>query len=207
MLKIVDHRDKDTLQDLIVKHVKPLSCIYSDMWRAYNGIENLDQGFVHKMVNHSITFVNEENRDVHTNSVESLWRNAKQKFKQMHGAPHNYIQEYLTEFVSRESCTMNRLNAFEKLLEIIPYHWRGIELDDKPGEKIEYIDEIEGKRLQGENEKKKESKIVKRKMVNFTNEVREIISCMSHEHIFPATLTAAERRVIHIIAEDYHLYH
>ncbi len=75
---VVKDRTAETLLPIIKKHVKPGSIIMSDMWKAYNGITAM--GFDHHSVNHSLHFVASESQNglvVHTNSIESIWKDAK----------------------------------------------------------------------------------------------------------------------------------
>ena len=76
----VERRDAATLLRNIQHFIEPESVIASDMWKGYDRIENLPQGYQHIRVNHSENFVNPDNPTAHTQSIESLW----QKFKQRH---------------------------------------------------------------------------------------------------------------------------
>lgn len=122
--QIVQNRTKEVLLDIIDKHVEDESLIYSDEWRSYRNIQEMkDKNLKHKTVNHSKFFVNPKDRNTHTQNIESLWRAAKQKFKAMNGVDRMYLDSYLTEFIWRYSLTDNRMDAFLKILDIIPKHW------------------------------------------------------------------------------------
>ena len=56
---------------IIEARVEPESCIMSDSWRAYLDIKISDKKYTHKMVNHSIHFVDPHDRHVHTQGVGS----------------------------------------------------------------------------------------------------------------------------------------
>lgn len=71
---IVNDRKRETLHALIQKHVSKGSIIYTDCWRAYNGIDEL--GYSHQTVNHSQNFRNPIT-GVHTNSIEGSWSAVK----------------------------------------------------------------------------------------------------------------------------------
>ena len=58
-------------------------------------------GYTHKAVNHSQEYVTAEG--VHTNHVESLWRDAKRKLKSMNGARRSFLPSYLDEWLWREA--------------------------------------------------------------------------------------------------------
>jgi transposase-like protein len=102
ILLVVRARNAATLLKIIYKHCKPGSVIYSDLWKAYKHISKFDKHFKHFTVNHSLHFVDPITR-VHTNGIESVWRAAKQKVKQMGGIKRGYIQPYLDEFMFRSN--------------------------------------------------------------------------------------------------------
>ena len=100
---VVESRDAVTLLPLIVQHVKSGSIIMSDCWKAYNNINQ--HGYSHYTVNHSYNFVNpdviDKNFKVHTNGIESIWKDAKRQLKRMAGIKRGYVQSYLDEFTWR----------------------------------------------------------------------------------------------------------
>lgn len=69
------------------------------MWKAYASLK--EYGFTHRTVNHSKEFKNPIT-GVHTNNIESLWKDAKQKFKIMCGVDADNIPPYLDEFLWRQ---------------------------------------------------------------------------------------------------------
>ncbi|CAG8681395.1 8963_t:CDS:1, partial [Ambispora gerdemannii] len=66
-VQIVQDRIAETLHDVISKHVVSGSIVYTDLWRGYRGITELNMS--HKTVNHSKNFV-DPNTGVHTNTIE-----------------------------------------------------------------------------------------------------------------------------------------
>ncbi|XP_065352827.1 uncharacterized protein LOC135947809 isoform X2 [Cloeon dipterum] len=54
--------------------------IVSDMWAGYNGIGNMLNG-AHVTVNHSRYFVHPRHPNIHTNTIERLWKSIKQATK------------------------------------------------------------------------------------------------------------------------------
>ena len=75
------------------------------------------------MVNHSVNFVDPKDKRVHTQKIESIWRVDKQKFNAMNGVDRKYLDSYLTEFTWRFTQNYNRMEIFEKLIQIIPKHF------------------------------------------------------------------------------------
>ena len=56
-------------------------------------------GYKHKAVNHFQEYVITEG--VHTNHIESLWRDTKRKLKSMNGARRSFLPSYLVEWLWR----------------------------------------------------------------------------------------------------------
>ena len=68
-LAVVPCRNARTLTEIIHQFIRPSSLIYSDMWRAYNGLSDEEgMDWVHQVVNHSIEFITDDG--VHTNTIE-----------------------------------------------------------------------------------------------------------------------------------------
>ena len=74
-LVAVERRDEETLLPIIQKWIAPGTIIVSDCWKAYYNLEK--HGYVHRTVNNSKEFVN-ENGD-NTKKIEGHWRQAKCK--------------------------------------------------------------------------------------------------------------------------------
>lgn len=77
----VDKRNATTLLDIILGHVEVGSTIYTDGWKAYDGLNAL--GFKHYVVEHKTAFKATYTCDdgtvevVHTNAIEGAWKHAK----------------------------------------------------------------------------------------------------------------------------------
>ena len=65
----VENRTEETLLELIKEWITLGTIIVSDCWKAYSNLEK--HGYIHKTVNHSREFVNEEGYD--TNKIEGHW--------------------------------------------------------------------------------------------------------------------------------------
>ena len=61
-------KSADTSLPLIRHHIKPGTIIYSDEWRSHLSIQNI--GYHHDSVNHSVTFVRED--ELHMNNIEGV---------------------------------------------------------------------------------------------------------------------------------------
>jgi transposase-like protein len=66
----------ETLLPLIQQYNAPGSVIFSDCWKGYCKISDLEEGYLHSTVNHSKTYKAADG--THTNTIESCW-NAKFK--------------------------------------------------------------------------------------------------------------------------------
>ena len=103
----VAKRDAPTLGQKIVEFIEPGSTIASDMWAAYNRIDqlhidyNLPVAYRHIQVNHSTNFVNSLNPDAHTQSIESLWQKFKSRHKRHYGTAETLFHTYIDDFIWR----------------------------------------------------------------------------------------------------------
>ena len=118
---VVNFRDASHLLPIILKHVEPGSIIMSDCWAAYNSIYKY--GYEHYTVNHSYNFVSPESIDkefkIHTNGIESIWKDIKINLKRMAGIKRGYVQSYLDEFVWRFMNCNKRIDCFYEFLKLI----------------------------------------------------------------------------------------
>lgn len=116
---VVPKRDAFNLLNVIYKFILPGTLIYSDCWKAYSRIRDLDKHFKHLTVNHQLYFVNPEN-GVHTNSIESVWNAAKVHIKVMRGVSRDYLESYLVEFCWRsKACLTGRGDAADAIIDEI----------------------------------------------------------------------------------------
>ncbi|CAF1098826.1 unnamed protein product, partial [Brachionus calyciflorus] len=99
---VVPKRDAFTLLNIIYEFILPDTMIYSDCWKAYSKIKDLDKRFEHKTVNHSLCFVNAED-GTHTNGITSVWCSGKIQIKMMRGVSRKYLTSYLDEFTWRRN--------------------------------------------------------------------------------------------------------
>lgn len=113
----VNDRSAETLVPIIQIHIRQGSIIYSDMWRAYNGLGQL--GYEHSTVNHSVNFRDPETGTC-TNTIEGNWSGIKG-----HIPPRNRVQahmdNHLFEFIWRRKNANNLWNAFIGALRNVYY--------------------------------------------------------------------------------------
>lgn len=87
---------------IIQQHIRPGTRIISDMWAAYNGIQNLPQNYGHGAVNHRYNFIDPNDPTIHTQNIENTWLH----FKRMHmkkpmGCKTELFGTYLADFMWR----------------------------------------------------------------------------------------------------------
>lgn len=99
-LKVVDKRDANTLVNIINENVVSGSTIITDMWRGYRTLQV--SGFQHFTVNHSTNFVSPNNKDIHTQTIESQWSKIKRDMRRRIGRMSvSSFESYLVEYVWR----------------------------------------------------------------------------------------------------------
>ena len=105
MVRVPD-RTKETLLPIIHKHIKRGTTIMSDHWKAYNDLQ--EEGFNHGKVCHKYNFVNPDDPNQHTQSIECAWRYAKaiypdkstsEELKDSHLQEYAYRKRYGTHLV------------------------------------------------------------------------------------------------------------
>ena len=99
VIEYVEHRDADTLTEVIRRHVAPGTIIYTDGWAAYRRLAQL--GYIHRTVNHSANFVDPVT-GICTNAVEGYWARLKIWLRR-HGVMHsNLLPSHIDEFMWRD---------------------------------------------------------------------------------------------------------
>ena len=90
---------------IIQENIAPNTTIYSDQWRAYNGIGELQgYNYQHLTVNHTVNFVDPIS-GAHTNTIEGLWGCIKTWLKTKRGVLNNKLPGYMDEYMFRANKT------------------------------------------------------------------------------------------------------
>ena len=118
--EVVPDRRRGTLVPLIEKHVRPGTHVKSDGWGAYRGLDNYKgvSPYAHSTVNHRMNFVNPQD-GTHTQKVERMWRDLKDKKKRANGVPRAYLTEYVKEWMWRRGNVREPKGAFMAAVELI----------------------------------------------------------------------------------------
>lgn len=120
----VDSRDAGTLLPIIQEMILPGTTIHSDGWAAYNRISTLPEGYIHKVVNHSLNFVDPVT-GCHTQTIERMWREVKRIRRRYEGIARVDVDVHLAEYLWREAKNVTKENAFREAIILIgecPYY-------------------------------------------------------------------------------------
>ena len=105
----VPDRSEETLLPIIQAHIKPGTHIMSDEWKAYY---NLDKhGYIHQKINHSKRFVDEFDRNIHTQRIENSWRYLKATYPK-NGTSESLRDGYIHEYLYRSIYAENIVDQF-----------------------------------------------------------------------------------------------
>jgi len=87
--------------DLLLRHIRPGTTIYSDEWRAYRGIVQLSGWLLHRRVHHNRHFVDPITR-YHTQNIERKWGEFKSDVRQKKGIYDNQLRSHIIKFLWKE---------------------------------------------------------------------------------------------------------
>lgn len=119
MLRMVPNRRRITLLPIIQAHTRPGTIIHSDDYTTYrNAVGRLPNVAMHRMVNHSLHFVDPVT-GVHTQHIESYWNRVKRKFKRMMGVDRQQMPSYFDEFMWRERYGDTDNNCYNNIIRDI----------------------------------------------------------------------------------------
>ena len=94
--QVIPNASSDTIIPIIQKNVVAESVIFTDKWWGY--IPLSQAGYTHLTINHSRDFVV---GNVHINTIENFWRQAKRNLYLHNGIPKHTFPDYLAECVWR----------------------------------------------------------------------------------------------------------
>lgn len=97
---VIPDTKRETIQPIIRRIIKPWSTIVSDEWSAYKG---LDDAYDHHIVDHSRKqYVNPDNPEIHTNTIEGFWGIFKRGYNGIYNwMSRKNLQRYMDEFAFR----------------------------------------------------------------------------------------------------------
>ena len=116
-VEVVSDRSAMTLLEVIRRHVRPGSIVYTDLWRGYSGLsEALD--VQHMTVNHSLHFVSPDG--IHTNTIEGTWNGIK-FIVPARNRTFSGMTEYLPEIIWRRMNNDDLFGGLIRALQITLY--------------------------------------------------------------------------------------
>ncbi len=92
---IGEHRTREVIFPIIMRLVIVATRFMTDNFNVYWTLG--DVGYVHAMVNHSIEFIDENDSEIHTESVEGGFKHMKAAINRGHGVRTKYLQLHLDE--------------------------------------------------------------------------------------------------------------
>src|SRR2546426_1734356 len=75
--QVIGEADQDTLHKAVKRNVRRGSEVFSDGWKAYNGLDERSR-YIHSVINHAEKYVD---GNVHTNGIENFWSLLKRTLK------------------------------------------------------------------------------------------------------------------------------
>src|SRR5229473_570271 len=74
---VIGEADQDTLHKAVKRNVRRGSEVFSDGWKAYNGLDDRSR-YIHSVINHAEKYVE---GNIHTNGIENFWSLLKRGLK------------------------------------------------------------------------------------------------------------------------------
>lgn len=122
-IEFVADRTQVTLTEVIKRRIAPGTCIISDGWASYAGLDQLDgYGYIHRVINHSKNFVDPEDSDVNTQRIENLWMLLKRFLRSRGTNKAGFNWEYVCEFLFRKLYVDTYAKFIETISRKYPLH-------------------------------------------------------------------------------------
>lgn len=120
-MQVVRTRDRHTLLPIILRHIRPLTTINTDGWRAYRILGRFAM-YRHRVINHNINFVDPADHRNHTQTIENRNGKWKKYVRTRHGIHDRAIRSHLKEFLWRERFGQRNSVFFNFLSQVATFY-------------------------------------------------------------------------------------
>lgn len=112
--QIIKNASKQDLMPIVKQIVRKQSTIYTDKWKAYDGL--VFDGYKHKRINHSKSYSNR--KGTHVNGIENFWSFAKRRLAKFNGVNRDTFLLHLKECEFRYNHKGAILEVLEKFIKL-----------------------------------------------------------------------------------------
>lgn len=119
---IVPNRNEETLINAICENINEGSHIITDCWRSYLNIQSY--GYIHSTINHSENFINPNDQNIHTQTIERVWRGVKNNIP--NGGKYQTRIRYISQYSFKKRTNWYNKSSSERfnlLLELISIYY------------------------------------------------------------------------------------
>ena len=95
----------------------PGTTVVTDAWRGYQNVAQINNRvYDHAVIVHAREFVDSVDPDIHTETIEGLWMQAKRKLRYQSGTSRGLFASYLGAFLWRHSHQQNVFGCYLQML-------------------------------------------------------------------------------------------
>ena len=108
-IEFVENKTRGVLIEVIKRRIAPGSIIMSDCWRGYTNLPSFvpEYNFSHFTINHSCNFLDPNDPNIHTQSIEAFWSVLKRKLRKKGTNKGKELDMYFGEFLYRRQLGEN----------------------------------------------------------------------------------------------------
>lgn len=117
VINVIPDRTESTVNAGVLKYVRLGSSVYTDDYQGYNKLPPIYKRGV--VVHSDKIYVNKDNKDIHTNTVENLWSRFKQTESTYIKISHKHVQNYANEVVFRYNTTKAKMNSVDATIWLL----------------------------------------------------------------------------------------
>ena len=117
VINVIPDRTESTVNAGVLKYVRLGSTVYTDDYQGYNKLPPIYKRGV--VVHSDKIYVNKDNKDIHTNTVENLWSRLKQTESTYIKISHKHVQNYANEVVLMYKTTKAKMNSVDATIWLL----------------------------------------------------------------------------------------